>query len=80
VEVGWLGGVGRACPEQGRRDYVILVNHAPDAVQGEVIAACGDGNVMHILPQGAEPVDRAGDTWNFELPGFTGTLFEWRRA
>ena len=21
-----------------------------------------------------------GDTWNFELPGFTGTLFEWRHA
>jgi hypothetical protein len=72
VEVGCLGGVGR--------DYVILVNHAPDTVQGEVVAACGDGNVMHILPEGAEPVDRAGDTWSFELPGFTGTLFEWRRA
>jgi len=72
VEVGCLGGVGR--------DYVILVNHAPDTVQGEVVAACGDGNVMHILPEGAEPVDRAADTWSFELPGFTGTLFEWRRA
>ena len=80
VEVGCLGGAERACPEQGRRDYVILVNHAPDTVQGEVVAACGDGNVMHILPEGAEPVDRAGDTWSFELPGFTGTLFEWRRA
>jgi hypothetical protein len=57
---------------------VILVNHAPDTVQGEVVAARGGGSVREILPGGAEPVNQSGDSWDFELPGFTGTLFEWR--
>jgi len=71
VEVGCLTGVGR--------DYVILVNHTPNTINGDVVASRGDGEVMHILPEGAEPVDQTGDSWPFELPGFTGTLFEWRQ-
>ena len=40
----------------------------------------GAGTVTHVLPEGARPVDYAGESWPFELPGFTGILFEWRGA
>jgi hypothetical protein len=72
VEVGWLTGVGR--------DYVILVNHAPGTVGGDVVTSRGEGVVTHILPEGSRPVECAGDSWPFELPGFTGTLFEWHES
>jgi hypothetical protein len=72
VEVGCLTGK--------ERDYVILVNHTSAAVSGEVVASRGNGEVMHILPEGIEPVVQTGGTWHFELSGFTGTLFEWRHA
>jgi endo-1,4-beta-mannosidase len=71
VEVGCLTG--------GGKDYVVLVNHAPGAVSDRVVASRGEGAARRILPEGAEPVEQAGGTWGFELPGFTGTLFEWRR-
>ena len=72
VEVGWLSGAGR--------DYVILVNHAPATVNGSVLTSRGEGTVTHVLPEGARPVDYAGEAWPFELPGFTGTLYEWRHT
>lgn len=70
VEVGCLTGA--------EKDYVILVNHTPGTVSGDVVSSRGDGGVMYTLPEGAEPVGQAGGTWSFELPGFTGALFEWR--
>jgi hypothetical protein len=62
------------------RDYVILVNHTSATVSGEVVAARGSGEVMHILPGGIEPVVQTDGTWHFELSGFAGTLFEWRHV
>jgi len=70
VEVGWLSGA--------KRDYVILVNHTSSPVSGQVTAARSEGQAIHVLPEGAKPVEHTGNTWPFELPGFTGTLFEWR--
>jgi hypothetical protein len=72
VEVAWLSGAGR--------DYVLLVNHAPAAVSGSVLSSRGAGTVSHILPEGARPVDCVGEVWPFELPAFTGTLFEWHNT
>lgn len=69
VEVGCLTGEGR--------DYVIIVNHMPGAVSGNVVAS-HKGQATRIRPEGTELVAEAGDTWPFELPGFTGALFEWR--
>jgi hypothetical protein len=59
---------------------VILVNHTPSTVSGKVVAQRGDGEAARILPEGAEPVEQAGSGWAFELPGFTGALFEWRHV
>jgi hypothetical protein len=70
VEVGCLTGKGRA--------YVIIVNHTPGTVSGNVVAS-HEGEATRIRPEGTEFVAEAGDTWPFELPGFTGALFEWRR-
>jgi hypothetical protein len=70
VEVGCLTSQGRA--------YVIIVNHTPGTVSDNVVAL-HKGEVTHIRPEGTELVAEAGDTWPFELPGFTGALFEWRR-
>lgn len=70
VEVGCLTGEGR--------DYVIIVNHTPGAVSGNVVAS-HKGQATRIRPEGIELVAEAGDTWLFELPGFTSALFEWRR-
>jgi endo-1,4-beta-mannosidase len=72
VEVGWLSGQDR--------DYVILVNHTPGAVKDDVAVSHCEGRARHILPEGAIPVEQAGEGWRFELPGFTGALFEWRHA
>jgi hypothetical protein len=68
------------CLIRAEKDYVILVNHTPGTVSGDVVSSHGDGGVVHILPEGAEPVVQAGGTWSFELPGFTGALFEWRHT
>ena len=70
VEVGCLTGVGR--------DYVIIVNHTPGTVSGDVVAS-HKGEATRTLPEGTELVAGTGDAWPFELPGFTGALFEWRR-
>ncbi len=72
VEVGCLSGEGR--------DYVVLVNHTSGTVSGEVTAAGGDGRATHILPGGGKSVMGEGNSWPFVLSGFTGALFEWRRA
>ena len=72
VEVGCLCGADR--------DYVVLVNHAPETVSGGGVASRGKGQARKILPKGAQPVGEAGNTWPFELDGFTGILFEWRHT
>jgi endo-1,4-beta-mannosidase len=70
VEVGSLNGQDR--------DYVVLVNHSPRTISGNVVASRGKGRAFKILPEGSQAVGAAGNGWPFELPGFTGTLFEWR--
>jgi endo-1,4-beta-mannosidase len=70
--------VAVGCLNGADRDYVILVNHTPSTVSGKVVARRSDGEAARILPEGAESVERAGSGWAFELPGFTGALFEWR--
>jgi hypothetical protein len=78
VEVGCLTGERKGSPEPGRRAYVIIVNHTPGTVDGNVVAA-HRGEATRIQPEGTELVGEAGNSWPFELPGFTGALFEWRR-
>jgi endo-1,4-beta-mannosidase len=72
VEVGWLSGTDR--------DYVVLVNHTSQTVSGSVLASHGKGQARRVLPEGPHSVVGTGNTWPFELPGFTGTLFEWCRV
>ncbi len=71
VELGCLRGA--------KRDYVVLVNHTPHPAAGTVRAA-GRGQAFHVAPEGAVPTGDAGDSWPFELPGFTGALYEWQRS
>lgn len=71
VEVGCLSGEGR--------DYVVLANHSPHTLRGTVVTSRGKGRIAQILPDGPQPVGE-GDSWPYELAGFTGTLFEWKRA
>jgi hypothetical protein len=56
------------------------VNHTSSPVSGQVTAARSEGKAIHVLPEGAKPVEHTGNAWPFELPGFTGTLFEWRHT
>lgn len=69
VELGHLSGV--------ERDYVILVNHTADPIGGSVVAA-QSGKASLVQPEGHQSITESGNAWPFELPGFTGALFEWQ--
>ncbi|MCJ7739392.1 MAG: cellulase family glycosylhydrolase [Anaerolineae bacterium] len=71
VELGLLSG--------SDRHYVVLVNHSSRNVSGTVRGSLGKGQVRQLNPGGSEAIGE-DESWHYELPGYSGVLFEWRRA
>jgi hypothetical protein len=71
IELGWFLSQDR--------DYVTLINHSSDFIRTYVEAKI-PGKAHFLAPDGPQARTSADIGFNVELPGFSGSVYEWEHT